>query len=78
MTKLLEEAIAALTKLRESEQDGIATLILEEIASKKRVQEASDKSQLQLGQQAEEALEEFLQDDAKTPASEKKPFGTCG
>lgn len=35
MTKLLEEAIAALTKLPESEQDGIATLILEKIASEK-------------------------------------------
>ena len=73
MTKLLEEAIAALTQLPESEQDGIATLILEEIASEKRGQETSDKSQSQLGQQAEEVLEEFLQDDVKATASEKKP-----
>ncbi|NEN90088.1 MAG: hypothetical protein F6K48_14685 [Okeania sp. SIO3H1] len=77
MTKLLEEAIAALTKLPESEQDGIATLILEEIASEKRVQEASDKSQSQLGQQAEEASDEFRQDDAKTVAREKKPSGSA-
>ncbi|NEQ36559.1 MAG: hypothetical protein F6K40_09835 [Okeania sp. SIO3I5] len=35
MTKLLEEAIAALAQLPESEQDGIASLILEKIASEK-------------------------------------------
>ncbi|NEQ41929.1 MAG: hypothetical protein F6K40_39415 [Okeania sp. SIO3I5] len=61
MTKLLEEAIAALAKLPESEQDGIASLILEEIASEKKWQEAFDKSQPQLEQLAEEALEEFRQ-----------------
>ena len=43
MTKLLEEAIAALTKLPESEQDSIATLILEEIAPEKRSPEAFEK-----------------------------------
>ena len=61
MTKLLEEAIAALAQLPESEQDGIASLILEEIASEKKWQEAFDKSQPQLEQLAEEALEEFRQ-----------------
>ena len=61
MTKLLEEAIAALTQLPESEQDGIASLILQEIASEKKWQQAFDKSQSQLEQLAEEALEEFRQ-----------------
>jgi type I restriction enzyme S subunit len=45
MTKLLEEAIAALSQLPESEQDGIATLILEGITSEK--QQPFDKSQSQ-------------------------------
>jgi len=58
MTKLLEEAIAALTKLPESEQDGIANLILEEIAPEKRSQET---------------LEEVSQGEVKTSA-EAKPF----
>ena len=73
MTKLLEEAIAALTQLPESEQDGIATLMLQEIASEKKWQQAFDKSHKQLEQLAEEALEEVRPDDAKTSAA-AKPF----
>ena len=72
MTKLLEVAIAAATKLPESEQDGIASLILEEIASEKKQQEPFDKSQSQLEQQPE-ALKEVPHGDAKTSAA-AKPF----
>ncbi|NEP46846.1 MAG: hypothetical protein F6K35_49745 [Okeania sp. SIO2H7] len=43
------------------------------MASEKRWQEAFDKSQSQLEQLAEEALEEVRQEDAKTSAT-AKPF----
>jgi len=36
MTKLLEEAIAAVSKLPDAQQDAIAKLILEELASEQR------------------------------------------
>ena len=43
MTKLFEEAIAAVSQLSESQQDAIASLILEELAS-----EAFAKSEFQV------------------------------
>ena len=72
MTKLLEEAIAAVTQLPESQQDAIASLIIEEIASEKKWQEAFEKSQPQLEQLAEEALEEFRQGGEKNPYMKKR------
>ena len=59
MTKLLEEAFSAASKLSEEEQDAIATLIMEELASEQQWAEAFSKSQDELAKLAEEALEEF-------------------
>ena len=65
MTRLLEEAIAAMSGLPPEEQDAIAILILEEIASEKRWSEAFANSQSQLAQLADEALAEFKQGKTK-------------
>ena len=59
MTKLLEEAFSATSRLSEEEQDAIATLIMEELASERQWAEAFSKSQDELAKLAEEALEEF-------------------
>jgi hypothetical protein len=48
MTQLLQEAIAEIQKLPDSEQDAIATLILQEIADERRWDEAFARSQDQL------------------------------
>ena len=61
MTKLLEQALSALSQLPENEQDAIASLILEEIASEERWNQAFANSQTQLAQLANEALAEFQQ-----------------
>jgi hypothetical protein len=61
MTKLLEEAIAAVSQLSEIDQDAIASLILQELASEQRWAEAFAKSETQLAQLADEALAEFKQ-----------------
>lgn len=61
MTKLLEEAIAAVSQLPEADQDAIAALILKELASEQRWTEAFAKSETQLAQLADEALAEFRQ-----------------
>jgi hypothetical protein len=61
MTKLLEEAIAAVSQLPEIDQDAIAGLILQELASEQRWVKAFAKSETQLAQLADEALAEFKQ-----------------
>jgi dipeptidase len=48
MTKLFEEAIAAVSQLSEAEQDAIASLILEELASEQRWNKAFAKSEFQV------------------------------
>lgn len=48
MTQLLEQAIEAIQKLPNSEQDAIAALILEEIADDRRRDEAFARSQSKL------------------------------
>ena len=65
MTKLLEEAFSAASKLSEEEQDAIATLIMEELASERQWAEAFSKSQDELAKLAEEALEEFKKGKTK-------------
>lgn len=65
MTKLFEEAIAAVSQLSEAEQDAIASLILEELASEQRWNKAFAKSESQLAQLAAEALAEFKQGKTK-------------
>jgi aspartate/glutamate racemase len=62
MTKLLEEAIAAVSKLPDAQQDAIAKLILEELASEQRWKETFANSQNQLDRIAEEALAELNAD----------------
>ena len=59
MTKLLEEALSALARLSEQDQDAIAGLIMEELVSEERWSEAFAKSQDQLSQLADDAIEEF-------------------
>jgi len=59
VTKLLEQSFSAVSKLSEEEQDAIAALIMEELASERQWAEAFSKSQDELAKLAEEALEEF-------------------
>lgn len=57
-TKLLEEAFAEATKLPEREQDALAAMILEELASERRWEKAFAGSSDVLAQLADEALAE--------------------
>ena len=59
MTKLLEKAVAAVSKLSEKEQDAIAAMILEELADEDRWEKGFQASQRQLSILAKEALEEY-------------------
>jgi hypothetical protein len=58
MTHLLEKALGEVAKLPASEQDAVAALVLEELASEKRWSESFAKSQDALARLAEEALAE--------------------
>jgi len=58
MTRLLEQALGEVAKLPASEQDAVAALVLEELASEKRWSESFAKSQDTLAKLAEEALSE--------------------
>ena len=58
MTKLLEEAFAEASKLPEQEQDTLAAVILEELASERRWDQAFADSADLLAQLAEQALAE--------------------
>jgi hypothetical protein len=58
MTKLLEEAFAEAAKLPEQEQDALAAVILEELASERRWDQAFAASTDLLTQLAEQALAE--------------------
>ena len=59
MTKLLEKAIAQASKLPEKEQDVLASLMLEELASEQRWDQAFAKSQDKLAAMAKDAMNEF-------------------
>jgi len=59
MTQLLEQALAELRKLTESEQDAMAALILDELADEQRWQESFARSQDQLAQLAEQARKDI-------------------
>ena len=52
MTRLLQEAFAQMEKLPETEQDAIASLVLEELADDARWQEAFARSQDHLASMA--------------------------
>jgi hypothetical protein len=57
MTKLLEKAFEVATKLPPEQQDAVAALVLDEISSEKRWDEAFAKSHDVLAALAKEALE---------------------
>jgi len=56
MTRLLKKAMNEVEKLPESEQDAVAALVLEELASEQRWTESFSKSQDALAKLAERAL----------------------
>ena len=58
MTKLLEEAFAEASKLPDQEQDALAAVILEELASERRWDQAFADSADLLAQLADQALAE--------------------
>jgi hypothetical protein len=59
MTKLLEKAIQHIQKLPDSEQDAVAAIVLEEIASEEKWTQSFGKTQEHLAKLAEEALAEY-------------------
>ena len=59
MTRLLERAISEASRLPDPEQDALASLLLEEIASETRWSAAFADSQTQLARLAVDALAEF-------------------
>lgn len=59
MTKLMDSAISEIAKLPEPEQDVLAVILLEEIASERRWSESFAKSRDALAKLAEEALAEY-------------------
>jgi hypothetical protein len=65
MTKLLDKALSEVAKLPASEQDAVAALVLEELASEKRWSLSFAKSQDLLAKLAEEALAEYASGKTK-------------
>lgn len=61
MTRLLEKAFEEASKLPEEEQDALAEMLLNDLASEERWAEAFAKSQDQLALLAKEAVAEFKQ-----------------
>lgn len=65
MTHLLEKAFSEVAKLPASEQDAVAALVLEELASERRWSSSFAKSQDLLAKLAEEALAEHASGQTK-------------
>ena len=65
MTRLLEKAFEEASKLPEEEQDALAEMLLNDLASEERWTEAFAKSQDKLALLAKEALNEFKQGKTK-------------
>ncbi|HWF44480.1 MAG TPA: hypothetical protein VG537_07555 [Candidatus Kapabacteria bacterium] len=59
MTKLLEQAFSEIQKLSEHDQDVLASLIIQEMLSERKWDEAFARSQGQLEKLADEALSEY-------------------
>ena len=59
MTRLLERALAEMSKLSEDEQDAIAAWLLEQLESERRWGDAFARSGDLLDRMADEALREF-------------------
>lgn len=62
MTQLLDKALSQVAKLPAAEQDAMAAIVLEELASEKRWAESFARSQDQLAKLAEKALAEHAAD----------------
>ena len=58
MTQLLEKALSEVAKLPDAEQDAVAAILLQEMASERRWSEAFANSQGLLAKLAEKALAE--------------------
>jgi hypothetical protein len=65
MTRLLEKAFEEASKLPEEDQDALAEMLLNDLASEERWTEAFAKSQDKLTLLAKEALSEFKQGKTK-------------
>ena len=65
MTQLLEKAFSEVAKLPASEQDAVAALVIEELASEKRWSSSFANSQDLLAQLAEEALADYASGQTK-------------
>lgn len=59
MTKLLEKALERVAKLPAAEQDAVAAIVLEELASEQRWADSFARSQGDLAKLAEQALAEY-------------------
>jgi hypothetical protein len=59
MTHLLEKALSEVAKLPAAEQDAVAAILLEELASEQRWTESFAKSQDKLAELAEQALADY-------------------
>lgn len=73
MTKLLEKAFAVATKLPPEQQDALAALVLDEISSEKKWDEAFANSQDVLSALAKEALKEHAAGKS-TPLNQDSDF----
>lgn len=65
MTQLLERALSEVAKPAPSEQDALATILLEELASEQNWSELFAKSQGRLARLADEALAEHCAGETK-------------
>ena len=65
MTELLQKAFAEASRLPEKDQDTLARMLLDDLASEERWEEAFAQSQDKLTMLAEEALAEFNQGKTK-------------
>ena len=65
MTQLLDKALSEIAKLPASEQDALAALVLEELASEERGSAAFAESQDLLASLAEEALADYAAGQTK-------------
>jgi len=70
MTKLLEKAFEVATKLPPDQQDAVAAIVLDEISSEQRWDEAFAKSQDVLSALAQEALREYEAGKTTPPNSD--------
>jgi Spy/CpxP family protein refolding chaperone len=69
MTELLEKAFAEASKLPQEAQDMLARMLLDELVAEEKWDEAFAKSQSELAELADEALDEYR--SGKTKAFEE-------